>query len=80
MMILVCVGCADLPAVQRWCIWHIECRGARGNQVPDKRLSVLLTEQQQRKIDEWRRKQPDLPNLSDSIRRLIDLALKDKSR
>jgi hypothetical protein len=41
---------------------------------------VLLTEQQQRKIDEWRRKQPDLPNLSDSIRRLIDLALKDKSR
>jgi hypothetical protein len=26
-------------------------------------------------IDEWRRKQPDLPNRSEAIRRLVDLAL-----
>jgi hypothetical protein len=28
-----------------------------------------------RAIDEWRRKQPDLPSRSEAIRRLIDLAL-----
>jgi len=26
-------------------------------------------------IDEWRRKQPDLPNRSEAIRRLVDLGL-----
>ena len=29
-------------------------------------------------IDEWRRKQPDLPSRSEAIRRLVDQALKGK--
>jgi len=49
---------------------------ARGNQVSDKRLSVLISAEQQKKVDDWRRRQPDLPSLSEAIRRLIDLALK----
>lgn len=28
-----------------------------------------------RKVDEWRRQQPDLPNRSEAIRRLVELAL-----
>jgi len=29
-------------------------------------------------IDEWRRKQPDLPNRAEAIRRLVDQALKPR--
>ena len=46
----------------------------------DKRLSVLISAETQKKIDDWRRKQPDLPILSEAIRRLLDLALKDKHK
>lgn len=28
------------------------------------------------KIDDWRRQQPDLPNRSEAIRRLVELALR----
>ncbi|WP_256464585.1 hypothetical protein [Bradyrhizobium sp. 180] len=28
-----------------------------------------------KKIDDWRRQQPDLPNISEAIRRLVDLGL-----
>jgi len=53
---------------------------ARENPVQDKRLSVLISVEQQKKIDDWRRKQPDLPILSEAIRRLLDLALKKSDR
>lgn len=29
------------------------------------------------KVDNWRRKQPDLPNRSEAIRRLVEQALRD---
>lgn len=29
-------------------------------------------------VDEWRRKQPDIPSRSEAIRRLVDQALKGK--
>ena len=31
-------------------------------------------------IDEWRRKQPDLPSRAEAVRRLIDLGLKVKGK
>ena len=31
-------------------------------------------------IDEWRRRQPDLPSRSEAIRRLVELGLKVKSK
>jgi hypothetical protein len=31
-------------------------------------------------IDEWRRKQPDLPSRSEAIRRLVELGLKVKAK
>jgi metal-responsive CopG/Arc/MetJ family transcriptional regulator len=32
------------------------------------------------KIDEWRRQQPDLPNRSEAIRRLVELALRKEAQ
>ena len=31
-------------------------------------------------LDDWRRKQEDLPNRPEAIRRLVDIALKAKNR
>jgi hypothetical protein len=31
-------------------------------------------------IDEWHRKQPDLPSRSDAIRRLVEIGLKAKTK
>lgn len=35
------------------------------------RLHMIITESWVRKVDEWRRKQPDLPNRSEAIRQLV---------
>jgi len=39
------------------------------------RIPFATDERQMRAIDEWRRKEPDLPSRSEAIRRLIDIAL-----
>lgn len=33
-----------------------------------------------KRIDDWRRQQPDIPNRSEAIRRLVDLALDEAGR
>jgi hypothetical protein len=40
-----------------------------------KRLNLVAPSSWVRKIDEWRRQQPDLPNISEAIRRLVDAGL-----
>jgi hypothetical protein len=40
------------------------------------RVHLMMSPSELRKIEEWRRKQPDLPNRAEAIRRLIQLALK----
>ncbi|MCK1685626.1 hypothetical protein [Bradyrhizobium sp. 145] len=40
-----------------------------------KRLNMVAPGSWVKKIDEWRRQQPDLPNISEAIRRLVDLGL-----
>ena len=40
-----------------------------------KRLNIVAPASWVRKIDDWRREQPDLPNLSEAIRRLVDAGL-----
>ena len=42
----------------------------------DQRIQLVISQGQVREIDEWRRQQPDLPNRSEAIRRLIETALK----
>lgn len=40
-----------------------------------KRLNMVAPASWVKKIDDWRRQQPDLPNISEAIRRLVDLGL-----
>lgn len=40
-----------------------------------KRLNMVAPGSWVRKIDDWRRQQPDLPNISEAIRRLVELGL-----
>jgi hypothetical protein len=43
-----------------------------------KRLNIVAPASWVRKIDDWRRAQPDLPNLSEAIRRLVEAGLEKK--
>jgi hypothetical protein len=40
-----------------------------------KRINMMAPITWLRKIDDWRRQQPDLPNISEAIRRLVDAGL-----
>lgn len=50
-------------------------KSARGQNVSDKRVNVVLPADLIKKIDNWRRKQPDLPNMSAAVRQLLERAL-----
>ena len=39
------------------------------------RLQLVAPVPWVKKIDDWRRKEPDLPNLSEAIRRLVEMGL-----
>lgn len=39
------------------------------------RLELRLPEAMEADVNEWRRRQPDLPNKSEAVRRLIELGL-----
>lgn len=45
-----------------------------------KRLNIVAPASWVRKVDEWRRLQPDLPNASEAIRRLVDAGLEREAR
>jgi hypothetical protein len=40
-----------------------------------KRLNMVVPASWMEKIDNWRGKQPDLPNVSEAIRRLVEMGL-----
>ena len=46
----------------------------------DLRIPVMMATTEVAAIDEWRRRQPDLPNRSEAIRRLCELGLKAKGK
>jgi hypothetical protein len=41
-------------------------------------VGVRVQPEMAKELDDWRRKQPDLPNRPEAIRRLVDLGLKVK--
>lgn len=45
-----------------------------------KRLNMVAPASWVKKIDDWRRQQPDLPNISEAIRRLVDLGLETSKK
>jgi hypothetical protein len=45
-----------------------------------RRLNMVAPASWVKKIDEWRRQQPDLPNISEAVRRLVDQGLESGSK
>jgi hypothetical protein len=45
-----------------------------------RRLNLVAPASWVRKIDDWRRQQDDLPNISEAIRRLVDAGLEATAR
>jgi hypothetical protein len=45
-----------------------------------RRVNALVTEDWIRKIDEWRRHQPDIPTVSESIRRLVVIGIDSEKK
>lgn len=45
-----------------------------------RRLNLVASASWVKKIDDWRRHQPDLPNISEAIRRLVEIGLKAKAK
>lgn len=45
-----------------------------------KRLNIVAPASWVRKVDDWRRAQPDLPNASEAIRRLVEAGLKAEGK
>ena len=41
----------------------------------DERITTPMKADLLRRIDEWRRKQPDIPNRAEAVRRLVEKAL-----
>jgi hypothetical protein len=39
------------------------------------RLNMVVPTAWVKKVDDWRRREPDLPNLSEAIRRLVEMGL-----
>jgi hypothetical protein len=44
----------------------------------DKQFQMRVSEEFLRAIDDWRRKQPDLPARAEAIRRLVEAGLKKR--
>ena len=44
------------------------------------RLNMVAPASWVKKIDDWRRREPDLPNLSAAIRRLVELGLESAKK
>ena len=45
-----------------------------------KRLNLIAPTSWVRKVDDWRRRQADVPNLSAAIRRLVEIALENEKK
>jgi hypothetical protein len=50
------------------------------DELKDLRIPVMMSTAEVAAIDAWRRSQPDLPNRSEAIRRLLELGLKAKAK
>ena len=44
------------------------------------RLNMVAPAAWMKKIEDWRRREPDLPNLSEAIRRLVDKGLESAKK
>lgn len=54
--------------------------GRPPGRIQDRPFQMRVTEDFLRMLDDWRRKQPDLPSRAESIRRLVEQAVKADTR
>ena len=45
-----------------------------------RRLQLVVPVPWVKKVDDWRRKEPDLPNVSEAIRRLVEMGLESAKK
>jgi len=45
-----------------------------------KRLNMVAPASWVKRIDDWRRQQPDLPNISEAVRRLVEMGLEGSKK
>jgi metal-responsive CopG/Arc/MetJ family transcriptional regulator len=57
---------------------HTMGKGTKGRVVSDKRVNVVLPAGLLKKIDNWRRRQPELPSMSQAVRHLLEQAVERK--
>lgn len=50
--------------------------GRPSGRTQDRPFQMRVTEEFVKKLDDWRRKQPDLPSRAEAIRRLVEAGLK----
>jgi hypothetical protein len=50
------------------------------DELKDLRIPVMMAATEVAAIDDWRRKQDDLPSRSEAIRRLVELGLRAKGK
>ena len=55
-------------------------RGRPPNRIQDRPFQMRVSEQFLRTVDDWRRRQIDIPSRAEAIRRLVEMAVKVKSR
>jgi len=44
------------------------------------RIHMVVPAAWAKKVDDWRRREPDLPNLSEAIRRLVEMGLESAKK
>ena len=44
------------------------------------RLNMVVPTKWVKRVDDWRRREPDLPNLSEAIRRLVEMGLESAKK
>jgi len=49
-----------------------------GDTIEIRRINLAVPLAWANKVDDWRRRQPDLPNMSEAIRRLVEMSLESK--
>lgn len=55
-------------------------KGVMNDEIKDTRVTILMSPSELAVLDEWRRKQSDLPNRSEAIRRLIALGVQNQKK
>jgi hypothetical protein len=77
-----CAADRAIEESMKSCQEHIirKVKNMKKPEIETRRLTMALPVTTLKKIDDWRRKEPDLPNVSEALRRLIERGLVKQPR